>query len=273
MTGRRPLLLGLAGAIAGLRLYAPQIARAQNTPGITTDEIRFGGTMALSGPVSALGVQARAVAGVCRMINDQGGIAGHRLTYIVYDDGFSPPRTLEQARRLIEQDQVAFLFNTLGTAPNTAIVKYVNQRKVPHLFLSVNGDKWGDYEAHPWTMGFAPSSRAEARVFARHALSEKPAARFAVLYQNDDLGRDYVAGLRDVLGKEYDGRVRAASYEVTDPTVDQQLISLAGADVLISGVTAKFAAIAIRRVRELGWCRPTFNGEIFPAERGLRRLT
>jgi branched-chain amino acid transport system substrate-binding protein len=124
---------------------------------------------------------------------------------------------------------------------------------VPHLFLSVNGDKWGDYKTHPWTMGFAPSSRTEARVFARHALAGNPAARFAVLYQNDDLGRDYVAGLRDVLGKEYDGRVRAASYEVTDPTVDQQLISLAGADVLISGVTAKFAAIAIRRVRELGW--------------------
>jgi branched-chain amino acid transport system substrate-binding protein len=245
---RRRALLAATAALA-----APAIAEAQETPGVGATEIRFGGTTALSGPVSALGVQCRAVEGVCRMVNEQGGIAGRRLTYILYDDGFSPPKTLEQVRRLVEQDRVAFLFNMLGTAPNNAVVRYVNQRKVPHLFLSVNGDKWGDYKDHPWTMGFAPSARTEAQVFARHALSEKPDARFALLYQNDDFGRDYIAGLRDVLGESYEARVRAASYEVTDPTVDSQLIALQGADVLVSGSTAKFAAMAVRKVHELGW--------------------
>lgn len=248
MRGRRRLLLGTAGALA-----APGLARAQDTPGVSATELRFGGTTALSGPVSALGVQMRAVEGFVRMVNEAGGVAGRRLVFVLYDDGFSPPKTLEQVRRLVEQDRVAFLFNMLGTAPNSAVVRYVTQRKVPHLFLSVNGDKWGDHEAHPWTMGFAPSARTEAQVFARHALAERPDARFAVLYQNDDLGRDYLAGLRDVLGTGFEARVRAASYEVTDPTVDSQLVALQGADALVSGVTAKFAAMAIRRVHEVGW--------------------
>ncbi len=247
MQKRTILIAGVAA------LAAPGLVHAQGTPGITSTEILFGGTTALSGPVSALGVQCRAVEGVCRMINERGGIAGRKLSYILYDDGFSPPKTLEQVRRLIEQDKVAFLFNMLGTAPNNAVLRYVNQRKVPHLFLSVNGDKWGDHEAHPWTMGFAPSARTEAQVYARHALTAKPDARFALLYQNDDFGRDHIAGLRDVLGADYDSRVRTASYEVTDPTVDSQLIALQGADVLVSGVTAKFAAMAIRKVHELGW--------------------
>ncbi|MCB4824308.1 ABC transporter substrate-binding protein [Roseicella aerolata] len=250
---RRTALLAGAAALA-----APRLARAQEAPGVTATEIRFGGTTALSGPVSALGVQCRAVEGVCRMVNEAGGIAGRKLTYILYDDGFSPPKTLEQVRRLVEQDRVAFLFNMLGTAPNNAVVRYVNQRKVPHLFLSVNGDKWGDYQANPWTMGFAPSARTEAQVFARHALAGKPDARFALLYQNDDFGRDYVHGLRDVLGVAYESRVRAASYEVTDPTVDSQLIALQGADVLVSGVTTKFAAMAIRKLHELGWRAPHY---------------
>jgi branched-chain amino acid transport system substrate-binding protein len=259
MTGRRGFLLGCGAGFAGAPA-APGLALAQDgaTPGVTATEIRFGGTTALSGPVSALGVQCRAVEGVCRMVNEQGGVAGRKLTYILYDDGFSPPKTLEQTRRLVEQDRVAFLFNMLGTAPNNAVVRYVNQRKVPHLFLSVNGDKWGEYEAYPWTMGFAPSARTEAQVFARHALAEKPEARFALLYQNDDFGRDYVAGLRDVLGAAgYDQRVRAISHEVTDPTVDSQLIALQGADVLVCGTTAKFVAMAIRKVHDLGW-KPIF---------------
>lgn len=246
-------MLSRRAALALPVLVAPALARAQETPGVTVTEIRFGSTTALSGPVSALGVQARAVDAVCRAVNEQGGIAGRKLSFIVYDDGFSPPKTLEQTRRLIEQDRVAFLFNMLGTAPNNAVVRYVNQRQVPHLFLSVNGDKWGDYQAHPWTMGFAPSARTEAQVFLRHALSEKPDARFALLHQNDDFGRDYVAGMKDILGGQFDARVKVASHEVTDPTVDSQLIALQGADVLISGTTAKFVAMAIRRVHELGW--------------------
>ena len=248
--GRRD---ALAGGLAGVAL--PGLAGAQEaSPGITATEIRFGGTTALSGPVSALGVQARAVEAVCRATNEAGGIAGRKLSFTVYDNGFSPPKTLEQVRRLVEQDRVAFLFNMLGTAPNNAVVRYVNQRKVPHLFLSVNGDKWGEYEAHPWTMGFAPSARTEAQVFIRHALDERPQARVALLYQNDDFGRDYLAGLRDVLGAQgFEQRVRVASHEVTDPTVDSQLIALQGADVLVSGTTAKFAAMAIRRLHEMGW--------------------
>lgn len=249
MLERRRLLFGTAaGALA-----APAAVRAQETPGVTATELRFGGTTALSGPVSALGVQMRAVEGFVRMVNEEGGIGGRRLVFFLYDDGFSPPKTLEQVRRLLEQDRVAFLFNMLGTAPNSAVVRYVNQRRVPHLFLSVNGDKWGDHEAHPWTMGFAPSARTEAQVFARHALAERPDARFAVLYQNDDLGRDYVAGVRDVLGAGHEARMRAVPYEVTDATVDSQLIALAGADAFVSGTTAKFAAMAIRRTHEMGW--------------------
>jgi branched-chain amino acid transport system substrate-binding protein len=175
------------------------------------------------------------------MINDQGGIAGRKINFVYYDDAFNPAKTVEQTRRLIESDNVAFLFSMLGTAPNSAVVKYINANKVPHLFLSVNGDKWGDYQNYPWTMGFAPSSRTEAQIFAKYALSQKPDARFALLYQNDDLGKDFVSGLRDVLGARYQSLVTAASYEVTEPTLDSQIVALRAthADVLISGVTAK----------------------------------
>ncbi len=189
------------------------------------------------------------------MVNDQGGIAGRKINFIFYDDAFNPAKTVEQTRKLIECDNDAFLFSMLGTSPNSAVVKYVNANKVPHLFLSVNGDKWGDYKTYPWTMGFAPSSRTEAQIFAKYALSQKPDAKFALLYQNDDLGKDFVNGLRDVLGAQYESRVKALSYEVTDPTVDSQIVTLraSGADVLISGVTARFAAQAIRKVFELDW--------------------
>src|SRR5713101_6130343 len=252
MLNRRSLLAGAAtiAALGGLRA-----SRAEDTPGVTETEIKIGSTTSLSGPVSALGVQARCQEAYFRMINEQGGIAGRQIKYIYYDDAFNPAKTVEQTRRLIEGDNVAFLFNMLGTAPNSAVVKYINSNKVPHLFLSVNGDKWGDYQNYPWTMGFAPSSRTEAQVFAKYALSQKPDAKFALLYQNDDLGKDYVNGLRDVLGARYDSLVKAVSYEVTDPTIDSQIVSLrtTNADVLISGVTAKFAAQAIRKVYELDW--------------------
>ena len=251
---RRSLLAGSAAtgvmAVAGSRL-----SRAEETPGVTAAEIKIGCTTSLSGPVSALGTIARCEDAYFRMINDQGGIAGRKINFIYYDDGFNPAKTVEQTRRLIEGDNVAFLFSMLGTAPNSAVVKYINASKVPHLFLAVNGDKWGDCQNYPWTMGFAPSSRTEAQIFAKYALSQKPDAKFALLYQNDDLGKDYVNGLRDVLGARYDSLVKAVSYEVTDPTIDSQIVSLrtTSADVLISGVTAKFAALAIRKVYELDW--------------------
>jgi branched-chain amino acid transport system substrate-binding protein len=249
---RRSLLAG--SAAAGVMAFADR-SRAEETPGVTATEIRIGSTTSLSGPVSALGTTARCEDACFRMINDQGGIAGRKIKFIYYDDAFNPAKTVEQTRRLIEADDVAFLFSMLGTAPNSAVVKYINSNKVPHLFLSVNGDKWGDYQNYPWTMGFAPSSRVEAQIFTKYALSQKPDAKFALLYQNDDLGKDFVNGLRDVLGARYDSTVKALSYEVTDPTIDSQVVSLraTNADVLISGATAKFAAQTIRKIYELDW--------------------
>src|SRR3981081_650251 len=200
---RRSLLAGSAAAgiiaVAGTR-----VSRADETPGVTATEIKIGCTTSLSGPVSALGTIARCSDAYFRMINDQGGVAGRKINFIYYDDAFNPAKTVEQTRRLIEGDNVAFLFSMLGTAPNSAVVKYINAAKVPHLFLSLNGDKWGDYESYPWTMGFAPSARIEAQVFAKYALSQNPNAKFAVLFQNDDLGKDFVHGLRDVLGARFE---------------------------------------------------------------------
>jgi len=255
MLNRRSLLAG-AGTIAALS--GLRASRAEDTPGVTETEIRIGSTTSLSGPVSALGVQARCQEAYFRMINEPGGVAGRQIKYIYYDDAFNPAKTVEQTRRLIESDNVAFLFNMLGTAPNSAVVKYINAKKVPHLFLSVNGDKWGDYQTYPWTMGFAPSARTEAQIFAKYALSQIPNAKFGVLYQNDDLGKDFVNGLRDVLGARFESTAVVASHEVTDPTIDSQIVSLRSGnpDVLISGTTAKFAAQSMRKIYELGW-KPT----------------
>jgi branched-chain amino acid transport system substrate-binding protein len=243
---RRSLLAGTAAA-GVVALAGP--SRAEETPGVTSTELKIGSTTSLSGPVSALGTIARCQDAYFRMVNEQGGIAGRKINFIFYDDAFNPAKTVEQTRRLIEGDDVAFLFSMLGTAPNSAVVKYINSNKVPHLFLSVNGDKWGDYQNYPWTMGFAPSSRVEAQIFAKYALSQKPDGKFALLYQNDDLGKDFVNGLRDVLGARYDSVVKALSYEVTDPTIDSQIVSLraTNADIL------KFAAQSIRKIYELDW--------------------
>lgn len=250
---RRTMLKGsLSVTLASL---TSSLARANDTTGITATEIKIGSTTSLSGPVSALGVQARVQEAFFRMVNENGGVAGRRIKYIYYDDGFQPPKTVEQVRRLIENDEVAFFFNMLGTAPNSAVVTYINQKKIPHLFLSVNGDKWGDYKKYPWTMGFAPSARIEGQIYAKYALQTNPKARFAILYQNDDLGKDYLAGVRDVLGAEFDSRAKAVSHEAADPTIDSQIVALrtTNADVLLSGTTGKFGAQSIRKVYELGW--------------------
>lgn len=250
---RRTILAGAAGVAASL--LVPGAGHAQNLPGVTATELKIGSTTSFSGPVSALGTINKAQLAYFKMINEQGGIAGRKINYIVYDDGFSPPKTLEQTRRLIEQDEVAFLFANLGTGPNSAIVKYVNNLGVPHLFLGVNGDKWGDYKTYPWSMGFGPSARVEAQIYVKYALQQKPNAKIGLLFQNDDFGRDYVIGAKDVLGDRYDAVVKAVSFEVTDPSISSQLIQLqgAGVDVLLSGVTGKFGALAIRGISELGW--------------------
>jgi branched-chain amino acid transport system substrate-binding protein len=235
------------------------IALAADMPGVTATEIKIGNTNPYSGPASGYSVIARLETAFFGMVNDQGGVAGRKINFISLDDGDSPPKTVEQVRRLIEEDQVALLFNTLGTATNSAIQRSVNQKKVPHLFLASGADKWGDYEHFPWTMGFAPSYRTEAQIYAKYILKEKPNAKIAILYQNDDFGKDYLAGMRDVLGDKFDKMVVTASYELTDPTIDSQITSLqgAGADVLLVAALSKFAAQAIRKVHDLDW-KPLF---------------
>ena len=247
----------LATVLFALTAAAPAVA--DDTPGVTATEIKIGNTDAYSGPASAYGVIAKLETAFFKMVNDQGGVAGHKINFISLDDGYSPPKTVEQVRRLIEEDQVALLFNTLGTPTNSAIVRYVNQKKVPQLFISTGADKWGDYQHFPWTMGFQASFRTEARIYAKYILKEKPNAKIAILYQNDDLGKDYLAGMKDVLGDNFDKMVVTASYETTDPTIDSQITSLqaAGANVLLVVAIPKFAAQAIRKVHDLDW-KPLF---------------
>ena len=250
---RRRTLLTAAAAIPFVPA-APSIVRAAATPGVTASEIRIGSMAAYSGPASAYSAIGRAHTATFKWLNDQGGVAGRKVNFISYDDSYSPPKAVEQVRRLIEQDEVACLSNTLGTPSNSAIVKYVNQKKVPHLFVGSGADKWGDYNDHPWTIGWQPSYRTESQIYAQYILKAKPNAKIAILYQNDDFGKDYLAGVKDIL-KDRFANVATASYEVTDPTVDSQVISLkgAGADVLITAATPKFAAQSIRKVGELNW--------------------
>jgi branched-chain amino acid transport system substrate-binding protein len=247
----------LATVLFALAAAVPAVAA--DTPGVTATEIKIGNTDAYSGPASAYSVIAKLETAFFKMVNDQGGVAGRKINFISLDDGYSPPKTVEQVRRLIEEDQVALLFNTLGTPTNSAIVRYVNQKQVPQLFISTGADKFGDYQHFPWTMGFQPSYRTEAQIYSKYILANKPDAKIAILYQNDDLGKDYVAGVKDVLGDKFDKMVVTASYETTDPTIDSQIASLqgAGANVLLVGATPKFAAQAIRKVHDLDW-KPLF---------------
>ena len=190
------------------------------------------------------------------MINEQGGINGRKIVFISLDDGYSPPRTVEQVRKLVEEEQVLLLFQSLGTPSNTAIHKYMNAKKVPQLFVSTGATKWGDPQNFPWTMGWQPNYQTEAHLYAKYLLQKKPAAKIAVLYQNDDYGKDYLKGLRDGLGSQADSLiVSAVSYEVTDPTVDSQIVTLqgSGADALFIFATPKFAAQAIRKTYDVGW--------------------
>jgi branched-chain amino acid transport system substrate-binding protein len=247
---RRTLL-----AASATTLFTPAIVRAEDTTGVTATEIRIGNTIPYSGPASSYGTIGKAIAGMFRMANDEGGFAGRKVNFISYDDGYSPPKTVEQVRRLIEEDRVACLFATLGTPTNTAIVRYVNAKKVPHLFLATGADKWGDYKEHPWTIGWQPSYVTEAQVYAKYILAQKPDAKIGLLYQNDDFGKDYLRGMRDVLKDAYDSKVVAVSYEVTDATIDSQLVSLKSAapEVLMTVAVPKFAAQAIRKVADLNW--------------------
>ena len=253
MIGRRSVLAG--GVAAAAAAVAPR-ARAGATPGVTAHEIKIGNTMPYSGPASSYGAIGHSETAYFKMLNDQGGVAGHKIKFITYDDGYLPPRTLEDARRLVEQDKVDFLFNTLGTPTNSAIERYLNHKKVPQLFVATGANKWGDYKQYPWTIGLQPSYRTEAQIYAKYALKQKPNAKIGILYQNDDFGKDYVAGLRDVLGKNW-GKyvVKSLSYEATDPTIDSQMTELqaSGADVFVSATAPKQAAQAIHKAHDLNW--------------------
>ena len=251
---KRKLLVGL-GLMACV-LASTAAAEKKYDPGATDTEIKIGHTNPYSGPASAYGTIGRAEAAYFKMINDQGGINGRKINFISLDDGYSPPRTVEQVRKLVEEEQVLLLFQSLGTPSNTAIHKYMNAKKVPQLFVSTGATKWGDPQNFPWTMGWQPNYQTEAHLYAKYLLQKKPAARIAVLYQNDDYGKDYLKGLRDGLGSQADSLiVSAVSYEVTDPTVDSQIVTLqgSGADALFIFATAKFAAQAIRKTYDVGW--------------------
>jgi branched-chain amino acid transport system substrate-binding protein len=247
-----PLLLAVFGAFTAV----PAQAQKKYGPGVTDTEIKIGSTNPYSGPASAYGTIGRAEAAYFKMINDQGGINGRKINFISLDDGYSPPRTVEQIRRLVEQEQVLLLAGTLGTPPNSAIHKYVNAKGVPHIFVNTGATKWGDPKNFPWTMGFNLNYQAEGHIYAKYILDTKPDAKIAILYQNDDYGKDYVKGIKDGLGDRAAKMIVAeASYEVTDPSIDSQIVSLkaSGADTFYNVTTPKFAAQAIRRVYDIGW--------------------
>ncbi len=231
-------------------------AMAANAPGITDTEIKIGQTMPYSGPASAYGQIGRAEAAYFKMINEAGGINGRKINLLSLDDGYSPPKAVEQIRRLVEQDQVALIFDSLGTPSNSAIRGYLNENKVPQIFVATGASKFGDPEHFPWTMGWQPNYRTEAGIFAKHILATKPDAKIAILYQNDDFGKDYLIGLKNVLGAKYEAMVvKELSYEVSEPTVNSQIITLqgSGADAFVNVTTPKFAAQAIRKAYDIGW--------------------
>jgi branched-chain amino acid transport system substrate-binding protein len=258
MTTKQTTLTTLAAASLVLA-SGLAFAAGQYGPGVSDTEIKIGNTMPYSGPASAYGAIGKAEAAYFVMINEQGGVNGRKINFISRDDGYSPPKAVELVRQLVEQDQVLLMFDPLGTPSNTAIQGYLNDNKVPQLFVATGADKWNDPKNHPWTMGWQPSYRIEARIYARYILKNLPNAKIAVLYQNDDFGKDYLIGLREVLGAKADKMIVATqSYETTDPTVDSQVVALqgSGADVLLTAATPKFAAQAIRKVYDIGW-KPT----------------
>ncbi|HLX16321.1 MAG TPA: ABC transporter substrate-binding protein [Bradyrhizobium sp.] len=232
------------------------LAQKKYDTGATDTEIKIGNIMPYSGPASAYGVIGKTEAAYFKKINDAGGINGRKINFISYDDGYSPPKTVEQARKLVESDEVLFIFNSLGTPPNSAIHKYMNSKKVPQLFVATGATKWNDPKDFPWTMGWQPNYQSESRIYAKYLLKEKPDAKIAVLYQNDDYGKDYLKGLKDGLGAKASSMIVAEeSYETTEPTIDNHIVKLksTGADVFVNITTPKFAAQAIKKIAEIEW--------------------
>ena len=229
---------------------------AAQTPGVTATEVKIGNTNPYSGPASAYGTIGKTLGAYFKKVNDEGGVNGRKINYITYDDSYSPPKAVEMVRKLVEQDEVAALFQTLGTPTNTAIHKYVNQQKVPHLFVATGATKWNDPKNFPWTMGWQPNYPTEGKIYAAYILKNFPDAKIGILYQNDDYGKDYRKGLHDGLGEAAKKMiVLEQTYEVTDPTIDSQIVNLknSGANVFFNVTIPKFAVQAIKKSHDIGW--------------------
>src|SRR6201747_1462250 len=241
--------------IAFAAISGSALAQKKYDTGATDTEIKLGNIMPYSGPASAYGVIGKIEDAYFKMINEEGGINGRKINFISYDDGYSPPKTVEQARKLVEADEVLLIFNPLGTPSNSAIQKYMNSKKVPQLFVATGAAKWNDPKEFPWTMGWQPSYQVEARIYAKYLLKEKPDAKIAMLYQNDDFGKDYLKGLKEGLGAKASMLIAEESYETSEPTIDNHVVKLkaTGADVFLNIATPKFAAQAIKKVAEIDW--------------------
>ncbi len=256
MAANRGILL--ASIVLGLFAAAnPAAAQKKYDSGATDSEIKIGNIMPYSGPLSAYALIGRTQAAFFNKINAEGGVNGRKINFISYDDGFSPPKTVEQARKLVESDEVLLIFQSLGTPTNNAIRQYMNQKKVPQLFVATGATQFGDLKNFHWTMGWQPTYQTEGRIYAKYILQNLPQGKIGILYQNDDSGRDYLKGLKDGLGEEATKRMIVAElpYEPTDPTVDRQIVTLKtmGADVFFNEASPKFAAQAIKRAAEIGW--------------------
>ncbi len=252
--------IAIASAAAAFAVLAASssgaLAQKKYDTGATDTEIKIGNIMPYSGPASAYGAIGKTEAAYFKKINDAGGINGRKINFISYDDGYSPPKTVEQARKLVESDEVLFIFNSLGTPPNSAIQKYMNAKKVPQLFVATGATKWNDPKNFPWTMGWQPNYQSETQIYAKYLLKNKPDAKIAVLYQNDDYGKDYLKGLEDGLGAKAASMIVAKdSFETTEPTIDSHIVKLkaSGADVFMNIATPKFAAQAIKKLAEVEW--------------------
>ena len=246
-----PMVLAAAALASGTAM-----AQKRYDQGANDKEIILGNINPYSGPASAYGAIGKSIGAYFDKVNAEGGVNGRKIKFITLDDGYNPAKTVEQARKLVEQDEVLLVFQTLGTPPNSAIHKYMNEKKVPQLFVATGATKWGDPKNFPWTMGWQPNYQSEAKIYAAHMLENKPNGKIAILYQNDDYGKDYLKGFEDGLGaKAASMIVSRLSYEVTDPTVDSQMVSLkaSGADTFFNITTPKFAAQAIKKAAELGW--------------------
>src|SRR6266567_1027664 len=248
----------LLASIASLAIVAagPALAQKKYGPGASDAEIKLGNTNPYSGPASAYGLIGKTIDAYFKKVNAEGGINGRKINFISYDDAYSPPKTVEQVRKLVESDEVLFVFQPLGTPSNSAIHKYMNSKKVPQLFVATGATKWGDPKNFPWTMGWQPNYQSEGRIYAQYLIKNHPNAKIGILYQNDDYGKDYVKGMKDGLGEKAKTMIVSEQpYETSDPTVDSQIINLkaSGADVLFNVTTPKFAAQAIKKAHEIGW--------------------